>query len=337
MEDKMDQTDNLIEAYLLGQLKDGEYQVLTDFIRQNSVNKQYFHNYTRTWSPKDNPEVEHSWEQFKSKLSRTRTINKYFPKKSNVSGIFLRIAAILILGLFFGGLASFIVIKKLNNIENTFVFNAPKGEKSIINLPDSSKIWLNGGTNIRLSKNFGITNRTIILNGEAYFEVAKNKILPFNVIANDINIRVTGTKFNVTAYAEDNLIKTTIKEGTVQITPQDQKSFKKFQLSSNQEAVYNRTSSKMVLKPANVDIVTSWKNNVLIIENERYSEVFKKLENWYGVKITIEGKLDYEPNYTLTIKTESLHDILENIRFITPLKFKIEGDQVHVYFKVKKS
>jgi transmembrane sensor len=337
MEAKMDQTDKLIEAYLSGQLKDNEYQILTDFITTNSGNKQYFYNYARNWSPKDNPEVVHSWEQLKSKLFRTRTINQDFPKRSTMPGILLRIAAILILGLLLGGLTSILVIKKLSNTENTFVFNAPKGEKSIINLPDSSKIWLNGGTNVRLSKNFGITNRTIILSGEAYFEVAKNKILPFHVIANDINIRVTGTKFNVSAYADRDLIETTIKEGTVQISPVNNKTFKKLQLTANQEAVYNRTSSKMVLQPANVEIVTSWKNNVLIIENEHYSEVFKKLENWYGVKINIIGKLDYDPNYTLTIKTESLHDILENIRYITPFKFKIEGDQVYVYFKTKKS
>jgi transmembrane sensor len=337
MDEVMDRTDKLIEAYLSGQLKDDEYQLLTDFIKLNSQNKQYFYSYIRNWSPQDNIEATQGWEQLKSKLNRTHSLDQIFPKRSIVPGILFRIAAVLILGLLFGGLAATLVINKLNSKENTFVFNAPKGEKSIINLPDSSKIWLNGGTNIRVSKNFGLTNRTIILNGEAYFEVAKNKILPFNVVANNINIRVTGTKFNVTAYAEDNLIETTIKEGTVQITPQDHKSFKKFQLTANQEAIYNRTSSKMVLRTANVDIVTSWKNNVLIIENEHYSEVFKKLENWYGVKITVEGKLDYEPNYTLTIKTESLHDILENIRFITPLKFKIEGDQVHVFFKVKKS
>jgi transmembrane sensor len=336
MDLNMQETDKLIEAYLSGQLRDKDYQLLLDFVTLNSENKRYFQNYARKWTPEGNEVLEQSWTQLKSKISRKHTISMDFPKKSNVAVYLYRIAAILILGLFLGGLATTLVIKKINKTENSFVFNAPKGEKSIISLPDSSKVWLNGGTNIRVSKNFGITNRNIILNGEAYFEVAKNKILPFNVNAHDINIRVTGTKFNVAAYPDQDMISTTIKEGTVQISANDNKSFKKFPLTANQEAIYNRTSSKMVLSKADVDIVTSWKNNVLIIENEHYAQVFKKLENWYGVKITLEGKLDYDPNYTLTIKTESLQAILENMRYITPLKYKIDGDQVHVYFKVKK-
>jgi transmembrane sensor len=333
----MQKIDNLIEAYLSGRLKDDELKKLAGFISQNSENKHYFTNYTRKWLPQDNVEINLSWNQLKSKISRSRTIEKDFPKKSTFPLYFYRIAAILVLGLFFGSLASILTIKSLNTKDNTFVFNAPKGEKSIITLPDSSKIWLNGGTNIKLSKNFGLTNRTIILNGEAFFEVAKNKILPFHVIANDINIRVTGTKFNVSAYSDQDLIETTIKEGTVQIAPQNKNTFKQFQLTANQEAIYSKTTSKVLLKPADVDIITSWKNNVLIIENEHYSEVFKKLENWYGVKITIEGKLDYEPNYTLTIKTESLTEIMQLIHFITPFKYKIEGDQVRIVFKPKKS
>jgi transmembrane sensor len=336
METTNKKIDDLIEAYLSGQLKDKEFHELTEFVTQNTENRYYFNSYKKNWSPKENVEVEHSWNQLKSKLIRNRTINKDFPKRFILPQYFYRIAAVLLLGLFFGSIISIVAIKKLDSRDNTFVFNAPKGEKSIITLPDSSKIWLNGGTNIKLSKNFGITNRNIVLNGEAYFEVSKNKILPFNVSANDINVRVVGTKFNVSAYSDQNMIETTIKEGTVQITPQNSKSFKKFQLTANQEAVYNKTTSKMLLKHAEVDVVTSWKNNVLIIENEHYSEVFRKLENWYGVKFTVEGKLGYDPNYTLTIKTESLHDILELIHFITPFKYKIEGDQVRIIFKPKK-
>lgn len=332
----MQNIDSLIEAYLCGHLKDDEIKKLVDFISYSPANRYYFSDYIRKWLPQTDNDVEHSWDQLKSKITRSGAFDKQFPIKSNISLFFSRVAAILILGLFIGGMLSLLTVKILEKKENTFVFNAPKGEKSIITLPDSSKIWLNGGTNIRLSKSFGITNRNIIMNGEAYFEVAKNKLLPFKVVANDIEIRVTGTKFNVSAYSDRELIETTIKEGTVQIEAENKKAFKKFQLTANQEAVYNRTSSKMLLKKANVDIITSWKNNILIIENENYSEVFKKLENWYGVSIHIEGKLDYEPNYTLTIKTESLAEILELIHFITPFRYTIEGDQVHLYFKPKK-
>jgi transmembrane sensor len=332
----MQNIDSIIEAYLSGQLKDEEIKMLTDFISFSNANKYYFSDYIRKWLPLADKNVEHSWDQLKSRISRSGAFDKQFPLKSNIRLYVSRIAAVLVAGLILGGLFSLLTVKFLEKNENTFVFNSPKGEKSIITLPDSSKIWLNGGTDIKLSKSFGITNRNIYLNGEAYFEVAKNKLLPFKVVANDIDIKVTGTKFNVSAYSDRELIETTIKEGTVQLEAEDKKAFKKFQLTANQEAIYNRTSSKMVLKTANVDIITSWKNNVLIIENENYAEVFRKLENWYGVNITIDGKLDYEPNYTLTIKTESLNEILQLIHFITPFKYTIEGEKVHIFFKPKK-
>jgi transmembrane sensor len=332
MEKTKKEIDILIEAYLSGISSDEDFIGLTEYLQEKPENITYFDQYKSNWISRSE-ESETSWLRLKSKIIRLKILDNKLGRKFHLPYSILRIASVLMVGLIIGAIISSGILLVKNHADNPIVFNAPKGEKSIIVLPDSSKVWLNGGTILRTNRNFGITNRKVELSGEAYFEVTKNHRTPFVVVTGPMNVRVLGTKFNVSAYADQELIETTLKEGVIELSPTTKGVFRKFIMKKDEIAVFDRTTSKMLLGTTDVETKLAWKNNQLIIENENYLRVFRKLENWYGVKFTFENAPKTEPNYSMTIKTESLREILELISIITPIKYEIKGENVAIQFK----
>ncbi|MBN1598871.1 MAG: DUF4974 domain-containing protein [Bacteroidales bacterium] len=336
MEREFTKYTGLIDRYLSGKLIDDEYKQLTDFIKQSYRNKDYFIARTNEWIPPQDAVVDKSWRLLYCKLTRGEQLNRSFRGRFRLPKTFLRIAALFILALACGALLSIIVLNKTVQNDNPIVFNAPKGEKSMICLSDSTRIWLNGGSLIEVRKDYGFTNRIIALNGEAYFEVTSNKRIPFIVESGQFQTKVLGTKFSVEAYSNQNYIKTTVVEGRVQIESA-QDDFRPLVLNKKECAIYNKNTGHIeLIQSKDVLAAISWTQNKLIFENEHYLTVLRKLENWYGVEFKIEGELNYEPYYTMTIKTETLRELLDLIYFITPLEYQINGDKVTLRFKSKK-
>ncbi|MBN2486175.1 MAG: FecR domain-containing protein [Bacteroidales bacterium] len=333
MNEEQKNIDRLIEAYLRGELKEDEYSRLLGFLKTEPLNKDHFTTYIRHWSPEKNADSDSSWQKLNSKISRMATLESNFKARKLVRPALFRIAAILVIGLFIGAsIGSLVFLGKLSDKSN-LVFEAPRGEKSLITLSDSSTIWLNGGSRVEVDRNYGITNRKIKMEGEAYFNVSKNKRLAFKVDAGEINIKVIGTKFNISAYKTDSFIETTVEEGTVQVSSAKDNMFRPVKLKANQMAVYDKFSNELNTLYADVETIVAWKNQMLIMDNEHYERVFKKLGNWYGVNFNFMNRLNYPPRYTMTIKTESLNEVMELLHFITPMEYKIEKDQVYVKFK----
>jgi transmembrane sensor len=206
----------------------------------------------------------------------------------------------------------------------------PKGQKSKLILPDGTNAWLNSGTILRYSNKFGNKERNIDLEGEAYFEVTSNKKLPFIVNTTDIRIQVFGTSFNVMSYNDDKIVEITLKEGNVLIEVLSNN--KKTYLKPGEKAIYHKDSDKLEIINVDARISTAWKENVLQFDNENFSEIISKLERWYDVDITVEGKDSIEDRFTMTIKTESLKEVLELIKRTTPIKYTIKERNVTIKY-----
>jgi ferric-dicitrate binding protein FerR (iron transport regulator) len=202
-----------------------------------------------------------------------------------------------------------------------------------MNLSDGTKVWLNGGSSLTTTSNYGLADRSVSLTGEAYFEVSENKRLPFIVTTDQIRIRVLGTEFNISAYPDQELVETTLKEGRIELSPVKKGTFRGFIMRSNEIAIFNRMTSDMQRTKVDVETKIAWKNNQLIMENENYVKVFKKLENWYGVNFRFVNAPANEPDYSMTIKTETLSEILGLISLITPLEYEIKGEDILITYK----
>jgi len=332
MKNEFKNVDGLIRKYLEGNLSEDEYVKLTGFIQENEKNALYFREFKENWEPERNELTDKSWKKLSNKIHRSTQLNNSFTRKTSRFVNIKRIAAVLIIGLFIGGVYLIFTIYNKMQSPNILVFEAPQGEKSKVVLSDSTVIWLNSSSKIQTKNNYNVLNRKVILEGEAYFEVTKNRRLPFIVSTKDLYISVLGTKFNIIAYPDENFTETSVVEGVVEVTTKTKSNAGKVILKQNQKATYDKNNNKLTYKSANPVTDIAWMYNMLIFDNEQYLKVFNKLEKWYGVDIEIDGTISYEPHYTFKIKTESLSEMLNLLNIIAPIEYKIDGNKVTIKF-----
>lgn len=201
----------------------------------------------------------------------------------------------------------------------------PEGQKSNLILPDGTKVWLNSGSQLSVTTNGSKSMRTVQLLGEAYFDVAKDKKLPFLVETKDYTVKVYGTKFNVCAYGYMNTSETTLKEGSISILTNSEEEIKMVP----GQRFFLTSEKKYSISQVDPDLYMNWKDNILKINNEKLQDLVVQMEHWYGINIRIdEFEKVKDLRYTLTIKTESLREMLELMKFVTPFEYKIEGENV---------
>ncbi len=254
------------------------------------------------------------------------TSTKKRPLFTSIVSAYYRIAAVLLIPLLIGGI--YLIVQN-SNINNTYTeIRTPQGSRVKFTLPDGSTGYLNGGSVMQYPVDFS-NNRQVSITGEGYFEVVKDKRHPFLVQTKYADIRVFGTKFDVCAYEGDQEVFTTLEEGSVRIFSKTGKTYA--MLNPGEQNMINTNNGNMKNIPVNTKLYTSWKDEILRFDNASFDEVVKKMERWYGVKIMLDKSLRYSENYTFTVKTESLRELLQLLSITTPMNFKIENDTVIIY------
>lgn len=239
---------------------------------------------------------------------------------------FTRWAAVLVIGLLLG----YFVHSFLRQIPPVYYTSiAPKGSISEMYLPDGSHIFLNAGSEIRYSVDGTDGMREVFLNGEAWFQVAKNEKKPFLVHTSSYDVRVTGTSFNVKAYPGDRDVVTTLVEGCVHVSSPDNEDFsKETVLKSGDQLVYNRQSGKIQVAEVNTQWATSWKDNKLVFVNMSLSELKILLERKFGVEIEIADKEILRYHYDGTIHNETILEVLDILKRTLPINYRIVEQKI---------
>jgi transmembrane sensor len=204
-----------------------------------------------------------------------------------------------------------------------------KGETYRLSLPDGSLVWLNAASSLTYAANLsgGQGKRKVKLDGEAYFEIAKDKSHPFVVESRGQEIEVLGTHFNVNTYAYEAGVRTTLLEGSVQITPL-QDPAKKVVLKPGEQALATKQFLKIL--PVDVEAATAWKNGNFFFKEEKLESILYKLAYWYDIEIVYVGK---KPKMVMTgiIKRDTkLSTVLRLIEISGKVSFRIEGRKVFV-------
>lgn len=205
-------------------------------------------------------------------------------------------------------------------------FRAKIGNTLTLILPDQSVVVLNSGSSINLSSAYGQRDRNLVLKGEGFFDVTHNPDLPFIVQVKDAKINVLGTVFNISGYAEDKAVETTLISGSVKVI----RNSDEIVIKPLQQAVIVPNSKITVKNNVEVDDVLAWKNGFFRFHDESITHVLSELSKWYPItKIDIkEGSQD---RFTGSIKrTKKLTDVLSAISEVSNLKFEIEEGRVTV-------
>jgi transmembrane sensor len=201
----------------------------------------------------------------------------------------------------------------------------PRARQYNLELSDGTKVWLNASSSITFPTSFAANERKVMLTGEAYFEVAKDKKRPFRVSVNHMQVNVLGTHFNINAYDDEDTVNTTLLEGSVLLTEKGKKAL----LKPGQQAQTKEIGAIVVKDNVNLEEVMGWKNGVFYFENASLQAVLRQLSRWYDVDIVFEKGVPsraFEGEIQRNLQLSQVLKILEKNK----VHFKIEGKILRV-------
>lgn len=359
---------DLIIRYLTENITSEELEQLRSWINVSDENKELFNNLKNSWILAGETQETVSFDNEKSYSQLQSRFSENSQKQSKSSGILVflqKYAAIGLLCLTIGASVSWFLKPAQSNYSklNT-VITAPLGAKSIVNLPDGTKVWLNAGSKIEYKPDFGKDSRTVHLVGEAFFSVAKDKSKHFYVKTDRITVKALGTRFNVKAYPEEGMITTTLEEGKVELeTPvYGSQQTRKILLKPNEKVVYykpeiiSNTEEKVgkinkveknrpkeikrfkeieLVHNINTMLYTSWKDKRWILESEPLGSLGEIMERRFNIVIVFNNAELENYKFTGTIENETLEQILNAFKLTAPLDYQINRDTV--FFTLNKS
>ncbi|WP_423146003.1 FecR domain-containing protein [Rubrolithibacter danxiaensis] len=204
---------------------------------------------------------------------------------------------------------------------NTIV--TPRGGQYQVVLPDGSKVWLNAATSLRFPGIFKGSSRQVELQGEAYFEVAKNPAMPFIVQSSSAEVRVLGTHFNVKSYEDESVMKTTLLEGAVQLS---NAAFSGI-LKPGEQALLNSKGEVKITDNIDIYDEIAWKNGLFQFNDADIAEIMRQLSRWYDVDISYRGGIP-EKRFTGRIsRNVNASEILNMLKY-TGVNSRIEGRNI---------
>lgn len=223
-----------------------------------------------------------------------------------------------------------IAYKDANEKPADIVYNTistPRGGQYQVELADGSKAWLNAASSLRFPTRFSGGERKVEITGEVYFEIAKKRGVPFEVIlANGSKVQVLGTHFNVMNYEDEKSIETTLLEGSVRFVHNE----KSMIIQPGQQVVLNESTSGLSMNnQVDIEAVMAWKNGKFYFESADIESVMKQLSRWYDVDVEYRGKVGkkFEGSVSRDISASNIFKILEATGGVN---FKIEGKKILV-------
>ncbi len=260
----------------------------------------------------------------------------FVPKRASRHLNWVRIAAIWFVPILLLGAATYMFITAkqkedfYESIEYVHHFTS-YGEQEEVTLPDGSKVWLNSGSLLIYPTHFSKTVRKVCLSGEAYFDVAKDADKPFYVDINQLQLKVLGTSFNVSAFPDNPELTTTLSTGKVQVDVN--KTGDKYILKPNQQLVYNVKTGMVDIHDVDTKDHGFWRSGAIYINNLGLIEAAKVLERSYNVNIHIltsnyqDQKLRVHFN-----RQEDIGHVMEIMKMLIPeLTYEIQGKNIYIH------
>ncbi len=355
--------DELIAGYLKNELSEDQLIELHTWIQQSKKNKFYFDECREIWITSNSIEN-------KTRYNSVLAFEKFLENTEDETPVFLlnrktwlnvgKYAALLLVAFFLGGAAFTKFFTNTNDLlsDRYSEIVVPRGAKAQFTLLDGTQVTLNAGSKLRYNNKYGIKDRNVELEGEAYFKVAKDKDRPFIVKTSHISVKALGTEFNVKAYPADKTIETTLVEGAVKVEKLEGKNeYGDILLKPNQKITFYKSEElqeekeeytkkgemakirdaapekikpvyELVKENVKVEPLISWKENKWIIEKEDLSKLAIDLERKFDIQISFETERLKHFRFTGTLLDEPLEQVLKVMSFTAPLNYEISGKNV---------
>jgi transmembrane sensor len=205
------------------------------------------------------------------------------------------------------------------------LFQTANGKKQEVVLSDGTKVHLNAGSIFKAPKVFSGTKREVYLEGEAFFEVAKNDKMPFVIISNKLNTQVVGTSFNVKAYPNNKNIEVAVMTGKVKVFDQVSEVY----LTPNQKVIYEKASGKLQTQTVSeIANYNAWMNGIMVFEKKSMEEIIRDVSRNYDVEIELVGENIKKCVLNVRFENDSLETVLRILCSYTDAKFIRSGNKI---------
>lgn len=321
--------DGLLSRYLSGELSPEEQAWFQEELRKDPGKQDLLENYRQIWEssvPGQSYDLDAEWDLLKDKLPgfelashKAKTINM----RRSVLFYTYRIAAVLVLGLVLT--FSWIYVSRMNGTVRVLAREEPVE----LVLEDGTEVTVNRHSSLRYSKSFNMEDRKVYLNGEAWFDVARDTSMPFVIDAGAALVEVLGTSFNVNAYRDNPTVEILVESGLVALSAKtDQKELIVMQAGAG--GSYNKSLKqlKLISTPDPNDI--SWKTRELFFDGSTLQEVCTHVSKVYGVDLVIMNEVLSSCQITVTFRDQSLESILRVLELTLDLKISREGKEIRL-------
>lgn len=213
--------------------------------------------------------------------------------------------------------------------------NVPAGADYVVKLSDGTLVRLNCETTFRFPVSFAANERRVYLDGEAFFEVSKRQARPFIVEADQMQVKVTGTSFNVKSYSGEEWGQTTLVDGSVEVSS-EQASESPVHLDPSWQYSVNKRTHQVEVKEVDVSLYTGWTDGMFVFKNQRLEEVMNTLARWYSLEVFYANASLKDLRLSANLgRYEHVDSLLNVIRAMDKVSIERKGDVVIVSNKVK--
>ena len=216
-------------------------------------------------------------------------------------------------------------LSALSRMPEWHTLQVPRGGEYKIVLDDGTEIWLNSASELKYPAHFVGNERRVCLVGEAYFQVARNEAAPFIVETRDMDVKVLGTSFNVSAYEDEENCHATLVEGRVEVD--DKINGEKVTLTPGEQALLQ--GKEMVVREVNTKLYSMWRLDRFTFASEDMEGVIRKLSRWYNVNFFFSNSSMKQKRFTGSLpKYSDISQVLKMIEMTTDIKFQVKGNTI---------
>lgn len=337
---------SILAKFLAEECDNKEKQLVESWLSESPKNKEIMKELQKIWeasehsdSSEDSFDTNIEWVVLQHRIEdeslnfNTKHVNRstwlslynpLLPTLSKVAALFL-VAAMV--GLFF--IDRFYVPPVDSNESVMNEISMEKGHRGGVTLSDGTKVYINSDSKIIIPNIFKADKREVFLEGEAYFDVAKNPNKPFLINTNGATVEVLGTSFAVRNYPGDNIIQAVVEEGTVAFRSQKEPKKNSVILTAGNLARLNVTNNEIQTDYVeDINFYLSWRDGYLKFKDESMIEVAKQLERKYDIEVVFDSKEIAEMNLTAELRSRSLARVLETISMSLKIEYTLLQDRV---------
>ena len=326
MKEKIDK--EVLIRYLKGEYTSKDKEYIENVFREENSQEELLKYLEEDWkSVRQSEELqEHDLEHILHALYykiQHQPVKSKERKVVSIWHLYSRVAAVLLLPL----VAAFMIYITREGTSNDSSrvsyaeINAPLGSRVNFYLPDGSNGWLNSGSRLKYPVKFGAT-REVELSGEAFFDIKKEAGRSFNVKANDLNISVLGTRFNVAAYEDDKKVDVVLESGKVRLNSIGSDTF--IEMAPDERVVYDAANKEVVKSKVHSTKYSSWKEGKLVFRNDPIEEVARIMSRWYNVDIVIKEGQNSDLRLRATFEDEEIEEVMMLLKMTFPIDYEIE-------------